>query len=84
MPIVTWVTCLDLAEKARRDPSLRSDHRGTVDRLLTNRLAEDKQLLAAISDDADEADLVHKLEGEIAAIEHALTAYSEPPEAVSC
>jgi len=74
MPI-TIEQCLNLAECARVDRSLLPNHKGVVDRKLLARLAENRELLRAIGDDAAHEELCAELRAESTRISHALAAY---------
>lgn len=76
IPPKRMMRLLSLAEAARRDQSLLANHRGTVDRQLSQERAEIADLLAAIKDDKSEAEFISQLSSELAAIDHALTAYA--------
>ncbi len=69
-------TCLKLADQARNDTSLLPNHLGTVDRMLCDKLDDDRKLLNAIGSDIDHQSMADELRTEIAAIEYALTAYA--------
>jgi hypothetical protein len=66
---------LALAEKARVDPDLIPNHRGTVDRKLREHLDDCNQVLAAM-EGAGDFEFESSLREEREAISNALTAYT--------
>lgn len=69
--------CFDLAEAARTDNTLLRNHTGSVDRILSARLAENDDLLRTLNGDPSHVDLIEKMSEENVRIRHALTAYQQ-------
>ena len=74
---------LALAELARADKTLLPNHRGTVDRLLRQKLDDAEELIEVLEPNASEAhaaELLPGLRAESARIRHALGAYESQEE----
>lgn len=72
-------TLLELAEYARRDPSLVPNHKGVVDRYLRRRLDDNIEIIAAINQTSALIDIEREMVQECAAenviIRNALSVY---------